>query len=73
MVKYSRATGYGKLPVPEPVLLVTENSAVPIITGKEPASNPVLTTGSPVTEVSRLQRIEGDKLVGQEVSSVKFL
>ena len=55
------------------VLLVTEKSAVLIITGKEPASNPVLTTGSPVTEVSRLQRIEGDKLVGQEVSSVKFL
>ena len=55
------------------VLLVTEKSAVPIITGKEPAANPVLTTGSPVTEVSRLQRIEGDKLVGQEVSSVKFL
>ena len=55
------------------VLLVTEKSAVPIITGKEPASNPVLTTGSPVTEVSQLQRIEGDKLVGQEVSSVKFL
>ena len=55
------------------MLLVTEKSAVPIITGKEPAANPVLRTGSPVTEVSRLQRIEGDKLVGQEVSSVKFL
>ena len=54
-------------------LLVTEKSAVPILTGKEPAANPVLTTGSPVTEFSRLQRIEGDKLVGQEVSSVKFL
>ena len=52
-------------------LLVTEKSAVPIITGKAPAANPVLTTGSPVTKVSRLQRIEGDKLVGQEVSSVK--
>ena len=51
-------------------LLVTEKSAVPIITGKAPAANPVLTTGSPVTKVSRLQRIEGDKLVGQEVSSV---
>ena len=36
------------------VLLVTEKSAVPIITGKAPAANPVLTTGSPVTEVSRL-------------------
>ena len=54
------------------MLLVTEKSAVPIITGKEPASNPVLTTVSPVTEVSRLQRIDGDKLVGQEVSSVNF-
>ena len=49
------------------VLPVTEKSAVPIITGKEPASNPVLTTGSPVTEVSQLQRIDCDKLVGQEV------
>ena len=55
------------------VRLVTEKSAVSIFTGKEPAANPVLTTGSPVTEVSRLPRIEGDKLVGQEVSSVKFL
>ena len=55
------------------MLLVTEKSDVPIITGKELASNPVLTSGSPVTEVSRLQRIEGDKLAGQEVSPVKFL
>ena len=55
------------------MLLVTEKSALAIITGKEPASNPVLTTGSPVTEVSRLQIIEGDKLVGQEVSSAKFV
>ena len=84
---YSRATGYRESPVPEccrfqnrsaagsgtRVLLVTEKSAVPIITGKEPASNPVLTTVSLVTEVSWLQRIDGDKLVGQEVSSVKFL
>ena len=36
------------------VLLVTEESAVPILTDKKPASNPVLTTGSPVTEVYRL-------------------
>ena len=57
----SRSTGYRVLPV-------TEKSAVPILTGKKPASNPVLTTGSPVTEVSRLQRIDG-----QEVSSEKFL
>ena len=28
---------------------VTGKSAVPIITGKAPAANPVLTTGSPVT------------------------
>ena len=62
----ARATGYTGLLVTEHcrfqnrsaagsgtgVLLVTEKSAVPIITGKEPASNPVLTTGSPVTEVS---------------------
>ena len=62
VVKYSRATGYGELPVPEPErcrfrnrtdagyrLLVTEKSAVPIVTGKAPAANPVLTSGSPVT------------------------
>ena len=74
LVTYSRATGYRELPVPEccrfrnrsaassgtRVLLVTEKSAVPIITGKEPASNPLRTTVSPVTEVSRLQRIDGD-------------
>ena len=46
------------------MLLVTEKSAVPILTGKEPVLNLVLTT------VSRLQSIDGDKLVGQEVSSV---
>ena len=62
----SRSTGYR-------VLLVTKKSAVTILTGKKPASNPVLTTGSPVTEVSWLQRIDGDKLVGQEVSLEKFL
>ena len=55
------------------VLPVTEKSAVPIVTGKKPASNPVLITGSAVTEVSRLQRTAGDKLVGQEVSLGKFL
>ena len=55
------------------VLSLTEKYAVPILTGKKPASNPVLTTGSPATDVSRLQRIAGDKLVGQEVSSEKFL
>ena len=47
------------------VLLVTENyrlqsivgyNAVPILTGKKPASNPVLTAGSLVTEFSWLQR-----------------
>ena len=62
----SRSTGSGVLPV-------TEKSAVPILTGKKPGSNPVLTTGSPVTEVSWLQRIDGNNLVGQEVSSEIFL
>ena len=38
-----RSTGYRKLSV-------TEKSAVSILTGKKPASNPVLTAGSPVTE-----------------------
>ena len=51
----------------------TEKSAVPTLTGKKPASNPVLTPGSPVTEVSRLQRIAGDKLGGQEVSTEKLI
>ena len=45
----------------------------PILTGKKPASNPVLTAGSLVTEVSWLQTIVGDKLVGQEVFTEKFL
>ena len=40
---HSRATGSRVLPV-------TEKSAVLILTGKKPASNPVLTTGSSVTE-----------------------
>ena len=57
------------LPVPEcyrclsaagpGVLLVTEESAVPILTGKEPASNPVLTAGSPVTENYRVRSAAG--------------
>ena len=37
------------------VLLVTEESAVPILTGKKPASNLVLTAGSPVTENYRFR------------------
>ena len=61
----STATGYR-------VLMVTEKSAVPTLVDKKPASNPVLTAGSPVTEVSRLQRIAGDKLGEQEVSSEKL-
>ena len=50
---------------------VTEKSAVPTIAGKKAPSNAVLTAGLPVTEVSRLQRIAGDKLGGQEVSTEK--
>ena len=49
------------------MLLATEKSTVPMLTDKKPASNPVLTTGSPVTEVYQLQKFTGDKLVGQEV------
>ena len=68
----SRFTGYRELLVPEwcrfpSVLLVTEKSTVPMLTDKKPASNPVLTTGSPVTELYQLQKFTGDKLVGQEV------
>ena len=44
------------------VLLVTEESAVPILTGKKPASNPVLTAGSPVTENYRLQSAAGSRV-----------
>ena len=51
----SKVTCHRELPV-------TEKSAVPTLTGKKPASNTVLAVGSPVTEVSRLQRIAGDKL-----------
>ena len=64
--RLQRTTGYRVLPV-------TEKSALPILTGKKPASNPVLTPGLQVIEVSWLQRIAGDKLVGQEVSTEKFL
>ena len=63
-MRHSRATGYRELPVPEcfrfpsvagpGVLPVTEKSAVPILNGKKPASNPVLTPGSLVTENYRL-------------------
>ena len=68
----SRFTSYRELLVPEwcrfpSVLLVTKKSIVPMLTDKKPASNPVLTTGSPITEVYRLQKFTGDKLVGQEV------
>ena len=49
---HSRATGSGVLPV-------TEKSAVPILTGKKPASNPVLTTVSPVTEDCRFWSVAG--------------
>ena len=41
------------------VLPVTERSAVPILTGKKPASNPVLTTVSPVTEDFRFLSVAG--------------
>ena len=74
---YSRFTGYRELLVSENFLFrsavgsrmlpVTEKSAVPILTDKEPTSNPVLTASSPVTEVYRLQKFTGDKLVGQEI------
>ena len=41
------------------VLPVTEKSAVPILTGKKPALNPVLTTVSPVTEDCRFRSVAG--------------
>ena len=40
-------------------LPVPEKSAVPILTGKKPASNPVLTTVSPVTEDCRFRSVAG--------------
>ena len=46
------------------VLLVTEESAVPILTGKKPASNPVLTAGSPVTENYRFRSAAGSPECG---------
>ena len=49
------------------MLLVTEKPTVPMLTDKKPVTSPVLTTGSPVTEVYRLQKFTGDELVGQEV------
>ena len=57
---YSRATGSENYWLPSVassrVLPVTEKSAVPIPYGKKPASNPVLTTGSPVTENCRFRK-----------------
>ena len=57
------------LPVPEcyrflsvagsGVLPVAEESVVPILKGKKPASNPVLTTGLPVTENCRFRSVAG--------------
>ena len=48
-----RITGSGVLLVPECGAGYRETT-VPMLTDKKPASNPVLTTGSPVTEVYRL-------------------
>ena len=66
---YSRATGSENYWLPSVcrfrsvagsgVLLVTEESVVPILKGKKPASNPVLTTGLPVTENCQLQSVAG--------------
>ena len=60
---HSRATGSENYRLPSAagpgLLLVTEESAVPILTGKKPASNPVLTAGSPVTENYRFQSAVG--------------
>ena len=64
--------GSGVLPVPEccrfrsvtgsGVLPVTEES-VPILKGKKPAPNPVLTTGLPVTETCRFRSVAGSGTV----------
>ena len=63
---YSRATGsenYRLLSVAgSGVLSVTEES-VPILKGKKPASNPVLTTGLPVTENCRFRSVAGSGTV----------
>ena len=54
----NRFAGSGVLPAPECCRFRNRSaagyrkSAVPILTGKEPSSNPVLTSGSTVTEVS---------------------
>ena len=57
---YSRATGsenYWFLSLAGSGVLPVTEECVPILKGKKPASNPVLTTGLPVT--GRLQRIAG--------------
>ena len=60
---YSRATGSENYRLPSVagsrVLPVTEKSAVPIPNDKKPASNPVLTTDSPVTENCRFRSAAG--------------
>ena len=55
-----RVAGDGVLPVLE--CPVTEES-VPILKGKKPAPNPVLTTGLPVTENCRFRSVAGSGTV----------
>ena len=57
-----RVAGAGVLPVQECCWL-QEESAVPILTGKEPASNPVLTAGSPVTGNYRFRSAVGSRVL----------
>ena len=63
---YSRATGSENYRLPSVagsrVLPVTEKSAVPIPTGKKPASNPGLTTGSSVTENCQFRSVAGNRV-----------
>ena len=61
----NRFAGYRELPVPEccwfrnRIAAGYKKSAVPILTGKEPASNPVLTTGSTVSLLSEPTGLTG--------------
>ena len=53
--RFRSVTGSGVLPVTE--------ESVPILKGKKPAPNPVLTTGLPVTETCRFRSVAGSGTV----------
>ena len=66
---YSRVIGYRENDRLQGELPVTENSAVPTITGKKVASSPLVTVRLPVAEVCCYKELLVAKVGGQEVYS----